>query len=349
MSVRDDDLDRRLGGADPAGGLEFGEDFRARVWRDVSDRRGDAPSARARRRRRRHRRLLTLALPVALVLAGGAAAAATGVIAIGAPAAPFRFGNPDPLGVNLSDLGGRGAVHLLAVAAPDPQGGPPWGLRTVSTPSGYGCIEVGRIFEGRFGGIGEDGSFNDDGEFHAVPVIDAEDTAACTRLDSAGRLFYNVASAVGTASGTFFVPGGCVSARAFSHPLLELLERAPANSDLCPTASERTLIYGLLGPDAASVTYTLDGHSYTQATVGPQGAYLIVTGGERSADPELRDLPLAAGALPVDSPIIKITYRGGRVCGLLGARHDRYGAACLPGGHPVGYAAPRRAADSRHT
>jgi hypothetical protein len=126
-----------------------------------------------------------------------------------------------------------------------------------------------------------------------------------------------------------------------------MLERHPADSDLCPAASNRTLIYGLLGPDAESIAYTLDGHRRVQATVGPQGAYLIVGSGARAADAELGDLPFAAGTLPVDTPITEVRYRGGVVCRLVGAGQNGRTPNCLPGGHPVGYAAPPTTAAGR--
>ncbi len=346
MRPTDEELAARVAGADPARELVLGDDFRDRLWNDVAARR----AARARRGHRRLRprlRLISFAVPLALVLAGGAGAAVSGLIRIGTAATPFHFASPQPLSLGPAPVE-NGAVHLLSVAAPDPQGGLPWGLRIVKTTSGYGCIEVGRVLDGSFGGLGEDGSFNDDGEFHAVPPVDAENAAACARLDERGRLFFNVASAVGTASGTFFVPGGCVSSRAFAPVLLRMLERHPADSDLCPAVSNRTLIYGLLGPDAESISYTLGGRAHVETTVGPQGAYLIVGSGARSADPELGDLPFAAGRLPVDTPITTIRYRGGVVCRLLGARHNGRTPDCLPGGHPVGYsAAPTSAAGRR--
>jgi hypothetical protein len=340
MRPTDEELAARLVSADPASGLDFDEGFRERVWREVAT--GRALSARRTTTRWRPQlRVVTLALPLALLLAGGAGAAVSGLIRIGAAATPFHFASPQPLALGPAPVQ-SGAVHLLSVVAADPQGGPAWGLQIVTTTDGQGCIEVGRVLDGKFGGLGEDGSFNDDGAFHPVPAVDAENAAACAPLDRSRRLFYNVASAVGTASGTFFVPGGCVSSRAFAPVLLRMLERHPADSDLCPAASNRTLIYGLLGPDAESIVYTLGGRRHVQATVGPQGAYLIVGSGARSADPELGDLPFAAGTLPVDTPITEIRYRGGVVCRLVGSRHDGRATGCRPGGFPVGYAPARR-------
>jgi hypothetical protein len=346
MRRDDNDLVARLAHADPASEVVLDDGFRARTWREVTARRALAAST-PRRARWPRRRLLTPVLPVALVLAGGAAAAATGVIRIGAPATPFPFGDQAPVALHRLVAVAPRAVRLLSVASSDPQGGPQWGLRIVRTVGGYGCIEVGRVLDGKFGGVGEDGSFHNDGEFHEVPAGDAEDAAACTTLDRNGRIFYNVASAVGIASGTFFVPGGCVSARAFALPLLRLLQRHSAQSDLCPASSDRTLIYGLLGPDATSITYTLNGHSHVQATVGPEGAYLLVGNGSSAADPQLANAPVATGVLPVRSPITAISYRGGITCRLRDPRHDGYSRSCLPHGHPVGYVVQTPAAKGK--
>ena len=219
------------------------------------------------------------------------------------------------------------------MAAPDPQGGLPWGLRIVKTTSGYGCIEVGRVLDGRFGGLGEDGSFNDDGEFHAVPAWSTRRTPPPARGSTSGAGSSSTSPRPWAPRAARSSSRGCVSSRAFAPVLLRMLERHPADSDLCPAVSNRTLIYGLLGPDAESISYTLDGRAHVETTVGPQGAYLIVGSGARSADPELGDLPFAAGRLPVDTPITTIRYRGGVVCRLLGAPPQRAHAR-LPARRP---------------
>ena len=73
------------------------------------------------------RRPPLIALGVALVLAGGAFGA--GLIQLGAPAKlPFSlYGNPrDGSGALVP-----GTVHMLPIAAPDPAGGPDWGMRVL--------------------------------------------------------------------------------------------------------------------------------------------------------------------------------------------------------------------------
>jgi hypothetical protein len=102
---------------------------------------------------------------------------------------------------------------------------------------------------------------------------------------------------------------------------------------------ERNLYYGLLGPDAKSIAYTLAGKTQTQATVGPQGAYLIVT----TAPVHQFHLPGGGGDVgddvPVRSPITSIQYRDGATCQLLTARKWIVGFhACSPPlNEPVGY------------
>src|SRR6202023_3121614 len=53
-------------------------------------------------------------------------------------------------------------------------------------------------------------------------------------------------------------------------------EQSAAQGRVCPQSEERDLYYGLLGPDAESVTYLEAGKPVTVATSGPEGAYLIV-------------------------------------------------------------------------
>lgn len=78
------------------------------------------------------RRLNAPVMAVVLLLAGGAVAvAATGVLS-GSPVK--QQGKPRPnAGFGLPVAGGS---HLLALQAPDPQGGLPWGMRVVRTTRG---------------------------------------------------------------------------------------------------------------------------------------------------------------------------------------------------------------------
>src|SRR5579872_4709844 len=112
------------------------------------------------------RRTPLIALGVALVLAGGAFGA--GLIQLGAPAKlPFSF-----YGNAREGAGGllAGTVRMLPIAAPDPAGGPDWGMRVLSTSRGEGCLQLGRIVDGKLGALGQDDAFANDGRFHELPV-----------------------------------------------------------------------------------------------------------------------------------------------------------------------------------
>jgi hypothetical protein len=124
-------------------------------------------------RRRRPRRRTAVVLVAAVVSVAGVATAATGAFPVGSPLAPFggdatdRIGAPD-----------RASDSVLAVRAADPDGGPPWGIRTFSTSAGWQCQQIGRVVDGRLGVIGGDGSF------HALPLQAA---GPCAGGGPAGR------------------------------------------------------------------------------------------------------------------------------------------------------------------
>ena len=98
-------------------------------------------------------------LGVGLVLFGSAFGA--GLIQLGAPAKlPFSL-----LGDSHEGSGALvpGTVRMLPIAAPDPGGGPDWGMRVLSTTRGEGCIQIGRLLDGKLGALGRDHAFADDG------------------------------------------------------------------------------------------------------------------------------------------------------------------------------------------
>jgi hypothetical protein len=106
-----------------------------------------------------------------------------------------------------------------------------------------------------------------------------------------------------------------------------------------PLTDERNLYFGLLGPDATSVTYVLEGQRHTLATSGPEGAYLIVT---RSTPGQLLTGVGAGGVVPVDGPITEIHYRDGATCHLTSRSWIGGAYACTPSMPvPVGYVAPQ--------
>ncbi len=318
-------------------------------------------SLRARRLGRgARRRVLATAGAVGLLLAGAAFAAGQ-LINTGAPVRPVVgeavFPNTATSGEGVAV---PASVKLLNLASADPSGGLAWGMRVFNTTRGMGCVQVGRLLAGQLGVLGQDGAFADDGRFHALPAQPLVGYGDCTPLDRHGQTFL-AHSLVGIAASAWEL--GCTP------PWNKPAPREPAQ---CPAGDERELDFGLLGPQALSVTYVANGHSHTIPTAGPQGAYLIVTApqpaalvarkrplplppGTRTFSPE-HGLPrvsfnteqaLMSAAMPQPSsvwqilsgapqqPIRKIVYRGGLTCTITssGSDIDNSGKQC----RPVGY------------
>lgn len=266
-----------------------------------------------------------IAIAVVLALLGGAFGA--GLIKLGKPS-PTSAVFSDPR----AELGALtpGTVRLLPVRTSDPGGGPDWGLRVLSTTRGVGCIQVGRLVDGRLGSLGLDGSFSDDGRFHELPVDGQFNRFACAALDGAGRIFNNITVGDEPLSATWFDAHGCIPP---GQPPLE----GNRSLKVCPQSDLRNLYYGLLGPDAVSVTYKLGGKTRTIPTVGADGAYLIVTHAPRH---QLLDFSgaTAVDVVPVDGPITELHYRDGRTCHLNGHSWVGGSSACTPPlPVPVGY------------
>lgn len=285
-----------------------------------------APAARSGLRGR-WRRTLLISIAVVLVLAG--VALASGVIPFGTPA-PVS-----PLQLFTAPTTGDGAltpgtVRMLAVSTPDPAGGAPWGMREFMTSRGLGCIEVGRLAEGKLVAIGQDYAFGNDGRYHVlrVPSGGAGSGDWCSALDRDNRLYINQMWGEQPASAwqsRCFAPGSPAGGHMRGEPE-------------CPMGDERNLYFGLLGPDAASVTYVLGGRHHTLATSGPEGAYLIVT---RSTPGQLLTGVGTGGVVPVDGPITEIHYRDGATCHITSKSWIGEAYACTPSlKEPVGYVAP---------
>ncbi|HEY3946511.1 MAG TPA: hypothetical protein VGL78_14890 [Solirubrobacteraceae bacterium] len=265
--------------------------------------------------RRRRRRRAAVALVGLLALGGGIVLVAGG----GGPSA------------------GRGLVGALpagiAARAGDPAGGLAWGIRVVRA-SGWTCLQLGRLRGDQLGVIGKDGAFGDDGRFHPFAPSTTKQ-AYCAQNDPKGHAFLNAqlapqpASAAGAGSRT--VPKchpaadvaqakRTLSRRGRSRAVRSRALRVVDAWRVCPSGDLRYVQYGLLGPDATGVTYTLGGRSEVQRTRGPDGAYLIV--GPPGACGRLGLGSDCAGTGPVDSPqifagmITAVDYRDGRTCSL---------------------------------
>ncbi|HWH09516.1 MAG TPA: hypothetical protein VG165_00160 [Solirubrobacteraceae bacterium] len=264
-----------------------------------------------RRRRPRRRLAIALAAALAALVLAAAALAASGLLSGGAPLAL-------PPGVPLNPASGLGvvrlaSVRLLPIAVPDPDGGPPWGVRYVATSRGLGCLQTGRLVRGMLGVIGEDDAFGDDARFHPLPTnLLSGSPFPCGSLDAHGHAFAGAAIYAAPASG-LLTPTRAAPGCARPNPPPPPAAHSPVPHgplpEICPPADERTVYLGMAGPDARSITYLDGGHLHTVATVGDQGAYLIVLATPGAGPNAYSPLPGAGGG-----PIRRIAYRNGYVC-----------------------------------
>ncbi len=208
-----------------------------------------------------------VAVAVACLAVCGSALAATGV---------FRTGAPVGSEVPPSPSAYEGAVipqtvRLLPLRVSDPDGGPPWALRVLKTTRGLMCLQVGRVVDGRLGALGEDGAFGSDGAFHPLS-LDFLSGQGCGTQDARGDAFLNEQLHAVPASALF---GNALSNR--QRHSWDGCYASKSSSRICPPSDLRDLDFGLLGPDATSVTYTMStGATVTTPTTGEDGAYLIV-------------------------------------------------------------------------
>ncbi|MEA2482094.1 MAG: hypothetical protein QOC55_41 [Thermoleophilaceae bacterium] len=290
-------------------------------------------AAIASRSRPRMRPSLVVAIVLTLLALAAAALAASGLIGSGPALHPPRGVARDPhSGIGTSQPG----AQLLNVAVPDPAGGPPWGLRFVTTSRGLGCLEAGRLVDGRIGVLGQDGAFHDDGRFHPLTSNYLGGVASpfpCGGLDARGHAFGSAALNGVPASG-LLIPSatqpGCVGHRDHGP-----IGRRRHHVVICPRADWRLVYFGMAGPEATSVSYRApDGRSRSVATTGDQGAYLIVLKPPHGAH-GLGQYMLLPGAGA--GPIERIQYRGGRACTL---RRSKFYDG--PGCPPVGQVLPKQ-------
>lgn len=212
-------------------------------------------------------------------------------------------------------------IRVLPLRMADPRGGPEWGLRLVNTTRGEVCIAPGRAQDGMIGVLGRDRAFGNDGRLHPF-ARDYIPALGCALPDARGHAFLSVGQiglpASALLQGIAARAGGC-----------QVDNPPPANRALlCPTVDLRDVFYGLLGPDAVSVTYrTPSGHLAAEHTAGPDGAYLVVLSYAHGQLPGTATI----GTSLSGGPIVNVSYRDGHTCS------TAQNHTC----QPVGYRAPR--------
>jgi hypothetical protein len=298
------------------------------VERETARRHGLGSALFARLRRRSRRATWVLAF---VVLGGGAtgALAAAGVFRTGTPVGPNVPANANALlGVAV-----QGTVRVLPLAVSDPSGDGSWGLRFQRTSRGLACLQYGRLVDGRIGVLGEDGFFANDRRFHPLAVnYYSQFGGGCADADSRGDAVFNTLVERDPVAGV--QPSFCLAQVTHTNGgpcglRLPLTRPSPAD--------ERLLLYGLLGPDAKSISYeTPSGAVTSEETVGPEGAYLIVSDVPPGGCARWGSLGCAEGAeyqTPLHSygVIRSVTYRDGHTCRMAKA------AATCPA---VGYTKP---------
>ncbi len=249
---------------------------------------------RVRNRRSRRPRVL-LAVVVASLGFAAAALAASGILA----GAPYRVPGSPPLNRNPGVGAGvilSGSAQLLALRVPDPAGGPPWGMRVLHTTRGLECVQVGRIVHGQLGVLGQDGVAGNDHRFHVLSP-DLVQWADCALPDAHQHAFIDNETDTAYANGPVFTPSSCARPGEGS-------DRPP-----CPADDRRTLAYGLLGPNAQSLTYLAAGRKMTEATVGPDGAYLVVRPAAARGT-----IGLASGSADMFPGALAVTFKDGQLC-----------------------------------
>ena len=257
-----------------------------------------------------------------------------GTLPLGSAIASRAGGQSRVPGVPIPD------TEKVAVQTRDPGGGLVWGLRSFRTTEGQTCVQIGRVQSGLIGVIGEDGAAGNDHRFHPIaPSLSRADS--CSQTDGNGNAFENVIQAslsVNGATGPWAfapAPPGCGIG-------------GPA--ERCRRADLRVVQYGLLGPDAISVTYLGDeGRLFTRPTTGSDGAYLIVERATNRLCRAMWDQSGCGRAAPAGYSfgptleaglITAVRYRDGHVC-RVPPPPPAGSPAVLQGSCPViGYVAP---------
>jgi hypothetical protein len=231
------------------------DDLERQLRRAVRARAGDVEPLRSPRR---WRRTSLFALAGALIVSGGALAA-TSLLSSGSPV-PFERGAP---------IAGRaqgapiaGTVRMLTEDVPDPGGGAPWGLRYWETDRKYACVQVGRVYHGKLGQI------SGGRVFHELRLgLTRGVLGGCFALDGGGHAFIAVHTDAQRGAQLQVCPPGF---------RLGATLRGPGGSVKPCTAPDRTIDFGLLGPNAKRYIYTSGGRAHAGTPLGGVGAYLVV-------------------------------------------------------------------------
>lgn len=275
------------------------------------------------------RRINAWVLALVALLSGGAVAlAATGILS-GAPVAPEHH----PSATAGNGLPVRGAQLGPAITVPDPAGGLPWGARIFRTTRGQACIQVGRVKAGQLGLLGLDSAFGSDGRFHALPANalppgygGPEGQGECVPI------------------GATVMSEDAHADRSADRLLPEEFDAPPAkHRTVPPTADQRTLAYGLLGPHALSVTYRTPSGLRTVPVTGREGAFLIVEPAGYIESPSLVGGSVQ-GQANASSVLVLGPALGARPTSIVVAATFRFGAhTCSVGtGAAVTAACPQR-------
>ncbi len=271
-------------------------------------------------------RTRTLVVVVAaLVVATPAFGAVSGWFSVGKPNVP-----PPAKAGYMFGLARPGSSRLLSLRVPDPDGGPPWGLRLVKTSRDDTCVQLGRVADGQLGSLGIDDAWHNDHQFHAIsPKDDPIDQCGSTDAVGYGYVNRGILGEQASANPTPFL-SGCQLPHYLS---LMGLRRPPhvrthvSTTPGCPADAGRVVFLGLLGPDAISVTYQKPGGGIaTERTSGDVGAYLLVFPYNEatcyqyshSAHRAVSCDGISEGGVSPTQPgaITKITYRDGHSCSL---------------------------------
>jgi len=226
-----------------------------------------------------------------------------------------------PFGSSLNPSGPTGVIASsvrLETVVPDPEGsGPAWGIKTYRVTGDMTCFQVGREQSGRIGAVGAYGSFGDDGRFHPFTYSNVG-FGTCVPNDAHQHAFVNIAYANAPASAS---GEPCPTFPSGLPPHLPARVKQQLTNEShaadCEPRNQRLVAFGLLGPDATSVTYHTAHGTATTRTHGPDGAYLIV----EPVDPAICGTQCdysgggagTAMRLPIGL-IAKITYRGAPTC-----------------------------------